>query len=230
MPSPHITKFKKLIELKGYTARSFAIAMRIEPSTFWRQLDAGKIPVPTRKSASKLLGISVEELEVYIGLGVPSGVAADAVSDSITLVRRAGKSDSRFVDLVSRLSIVHHAGLVMTVPRAGVPHPNAFAVVIDEDGMEPLLQDGDVVVFVPLGPDGTKMVSDGHIVCLRGQDHRTTIRKIAVRQEDMAVGLALDGGQQPVQWVPQPEWRAMTNVSVAVRTIREHAHPAIGRR
>lgn len=136
-------------------------------------MPAATLRQTTYRKLAEAFGMSVEQLDrEWRGTKVPQTQGAPGL---IPVINRAP---------AGRVRDYHECGVDsgqghFYIDRGGVKDPNAFAVIITGDSMEPKLTDGDYAVFSPLRADGTLVnnprmkIEDGHICYVRFSEDST---------------------------------------------------------
>lgn len=166
---------KRLMKEKGLTVRSLAAKSKVDKNTIQR---ATKVENPiagdeginqgTLLALSRGLGIDWEELRMeWQG---PRIREKSNGGPGIPVINQAPAGN---VIPFEECSIVDSGTGYKYITRGFTSNPDAFAVIVTGDSMEPKLHEGDYAIFVPMTTDGVilgptkRQVKDGHTVYVR---------------------------------------------------------------
>jgi len=130
----------------GLSASGLAKKAGLDPTTFnksKRTTRDGKLRWPSTESVSKILnatGATLGEFVSYIG-----DADGGAVYRNIPLIGMAQAGNDGFFDDAG----YPVGGAWDEIPFPGIADPNAYALEVNGDSMEPVLRDGDVVIVSP---------------------------------------------------------------------------------
>ena len=132
----------------GLAKRSGLDATTFNPSK--RKMPDGRLRWPSTESISKVLGAVSESPEAFISLvtGSPRAVSAVRLPTRIPLLGLAQAGGEGFFD--DGGFPVGGSWDEVSVPEIG--DPNAYALEISGDSMEPVFREGDMVVVSPSAP------------------------------------------------------------------------------
>ena len=132
----------------GLAKRSGLDATTFNPSK--RKMPDGRLRWPSTESIAKVLNAVGEEMEAFTALvtGSPRAVASIRMPNRIPLLGLAQAGGNGFFD--DGGFPVGGSWDEVSVPEIG--DPNAYALEISGDSMEPVFREGDMVVVSPAAP------------------------------------------------------------------------------
>ncbi|HTW27895.1 MAG TPA: helix-turn-helix transcriptional regulator [Acetobacteraceae bacterium] len=161
----------------GLSASGLARAAGLDPTTFnpsKRRMPDGRARWPSTESISKVLEATGASMEAFTALitGARALPGSRAISRRIPLIGLAQAGNDAYFD--DGGYPVGGAWDEVNLPEIG--DPNAYALEISGDSMEPVFRDGDMVIVSPAAP-----IRRGDRVVLRTQEGEVMAKQLARR-------------------------------------------------
>ncbi len=195
----------RLAREHGFSASGLARRAGLDPTTFnksKRITREGKLRWPSTESVSKILkatGASLGEFVSYVGDGEDIGVYRN-----VPLIGMAQAGDNGYFDDAGFPA----GGSWDEIPFPALGDPNAYALEIAGDSMEPVYRDGDTIIVSPhanirRGDRVVVKTIEGEI--LAKQLRRRTARKIELQSlnathEDRVLAI------EEIDWIARIVW------------------------
>jgi phage repressor protein C with HTH and peptisase S24 domain len=139
----------RLAQRNGLTASGLARQAGLDPTTFNRSkriTREGKSRWPSTESIAKILGATATSFSQFVQLVQPE--QAPPIPRAVPLASLTDMRSSANFDGSGRLIQDHWDEIVLP----DVTDPRAFAVEVTDDHLNPIYQDGDILVISPAAP------------------------------------------------------------------------------